>query len=56
MENLIYIFGIGFWILFGLLITCVICVTYIKWIYFKWDKDDREWERFVNISKHVNSE
>jgi hypothetical protein len=56
MESILIILVIAFWVLCALAVICLMSLCYIKLIYFKWDKDEKELNRMINIDKHINSE
>ena len=56
MEPFIIILCIMFWVLLALMCFCLCAICYIKLTYLKWDKDEREFNRFINIHKTLNSE
>lgn len=56
MDAWVYILAIGFWVLFALMVICIMAITYIKLIYYKWERDEKEWNRFINIAKNVHSD
>lgn len=56
MENLVIILFIMFWVLLAIACFCLCSMVYIKLTYLKWDKEDKEFERFIRIHENLNSE
>lgn len=43
-TSAVFILGIMFWVLCALLIVCCLAWSYIRCMYYKWDRQDRERE------------
>ena len=56
MEVAIIIMGIIFWALLAISTFCLCSICYIKLTYLKWDKEEKDFERFIKIHESMNSE
>ena len=52
METFFIIMAIMIWVLLALSCICLLIICYIKLTYLKWEKDEKEMERFITINKH----
>lgn len=45
-----------FWVLLAIACFCLCSICYIKLTYLKWDKEERDFERYIKIHESMNSE
>ena len=56
MDVLMYVLAIMFWVLLAIVCVCLCAICYIKLTYMKWDKEEKEFERFIKIHENFNSD
>lgn len=52
METLFIIMAIMFWVLLALSCICLLIICYIKLTHLKWEKEEKEMQRFIAINKN----
>ena len=56
METGIFILGVMFWLLVALAIVCLLSIIYIKVMYYKWDKQDRQERKMIEFMNNQKVE
>ena len=55
MESIFIIMAIMFWVLLAIACFCFCSICYIKLTYLKWDKEERETERYITILNNIKN-
>lgn len=49
MDTVFIILAIMVWLLLALAVVCLLLIVYIKLTYLKWEKEDKETKRLLEI-------